>query len=152
MTIVEEIAAQEAGSGVDIVPVHPSKVGMVWDQVYPWLEKSLEHGDGLYSSSDILDHILSQAFILWVAVKDEQVVGMCITSLDEYPQKTVASIRWTGGKPHAGRDWLLPMLEELKRWGKHFGASLLVGGGRKGWLRGPYGFKESQVIFEQEIT
>lgn len=151
MTMTEEAVQGEDGA-VDIVPVHPSKVHMVWDQVSPWLEKALEHGDGLYSSSDILEHIMSQAFILWVAVKDEEIVGMSIASIDVYPQKTVASVRWTGGKPHAGRDWLLPMVDELKRWGKHFGASLLVGGGRKGWLRGPYGFKQSQIIFEQDIA
>lgn len=134
----------------EIVPVHPDKVSLVWGKVEPWLLKAMEHGDGLYAPEDVLEHIMRQHFILWVAIKDNEVIGMAICSIDTYPRKTLATVRWAGGEPHAGRDWLKPTIEELKRWGKHFGAELLVGAGRKGWLRG-FGFRENGVLFEQGI-
>lgn len=142
--MTEEIATE-------IVPVHPTKVSMVWPTVLPWLEKAMEHGDGLYAADDILEAIMGQVFILFVAVREERVIGMAIASIDPYPRKTVASVRWSGGDAHTGRDWLSEMIAELKRWGKHFGAVELVGAGRKGWLRGPYGFKEAGVLFKQGI-
>lgn len=143
--------AVDAPDSCEVVPVHPDKVLMVWDRIVPWLEKAMEHGDRLYAPEDVLKSISEQHFILWVAVKGNDVIGMAITSLDAYPQMTIATIRWAGGDPHVGKFWLHEMIEELKRWGRHFGASKLAGAGRKGWLRGNYGFRESGVLFQQDV-
>jgi hypothetical protein len=110
----------------------------------------MEHGDGLYAPDDVYAHIMRQDFVLWAAIKDERVIGMAVASIDAYPRRTIATVRWAGGEPQAGRDWLHPMIDELKRWGKHFGATQLAGAGRRGWLRG-FGFRENGVLFEQGI-
>lgn len=136
--------------GTEIVPVHPEKVPLVWDTVLPWIERALEHGSGLYTPMDIFEAIQRTEFLLWVAIRDKKVIGMTVTSIDVYPRKKVATIRWGGGETHEGRDWLLPMVDELKRWGKHFGAEVLGGSGRRGWLRG-FGFREAGCLFEQDI-
>ena len=65
---------------VEIVPVHPDKVPMVWDKVEAWLLKAMEHGDGLYGCDDVRHHIDAQDFILWVAILENNVIGMAISS------------------------------------------------------------------------
>lgn len=135
---------------VEIVPVHPSKVHLVWETVEPWLKRAMEHGPGLYDTGDVVDAIAKAEFILWVAIRGDKVIGMTVTSLDVYPQKKIANIRWGGGEVHAGRDWLTRMVETLKIWGKQYGATTLGGSGRRGWLRG-YGFREAGCLFEQDI-
>jgi hypothetical protein len=133
-----------------IVPVHPAKLDLVWPIVAPWLAKAMEHGPNLYSTDDVLDCCRKAEFILWVAILEERPIGMAITSLDTYPQSTIASIRWAGGEDGMGREWLKQIVVVLKAWGKHFGAKYLAGMGRKGWLRG-YGFRDGGVVFEMDI-
>lgn len=135
---------------VEIVPVHPDKVNLIWDRVAPWLERSMEHGSRLYSTEDILACIMRTEFVLFVAVRDERLIGMTISSMDDYPQQRVVTVRWAGGEPGEGRDWLHDMIDTLKAWGARSGATLLAGAGRRGWLRG-YGFRESGCLFEQGI-
>lgn len=137
--------------GVDIVPVHPSKLDVVWPTVEPWLRRAMEHGPGLYEPEDVLEGCRKTEFLLWVAIENERVIGMTVTSLDKYPRRTVANIRWGGGETHEGRKWLHAMVRTLKAWGKHFGADLLGGSGRRGWLRG-FGFREAGCLFEDDIT
>lgn len=146
----EQSSADAINDVFEIVPVHPEKVPMVWDTVEPWLLRAMEYGDGLYAVEDVLQAIQRQDFILWVAVADNDVVGMAICSIDAYPRKTLATVRWAGGRTNADKDWMRPMIATLKGWGRHFGASMLVGAGRKGWLRG-FGFREVGVLFEQGI-
>ena len=142
-------AVQEAAT--TIAPVHPSKLDMIWPAVEPWLLRAMEHGPPLFTTADVLEHCRRGDFVLWIAIQDESPIGMAITSLDVFPQATIASVRWAGGEEGKGRDWLNRMLLVLKAWGKHFGAKFLAGMGRKGWLRG-YGFRDGGVIFEMDIS
>lgn len=137
---------------IEIIPVHPTKLDAVWPVVEPWLVKAMEHGGGLYAPEDVLEACRRTEFILWIAldVERDAIIGMTVTSLDVYPRKKVATIRWGGGNTGDGRRWLHDMVVVLKGWGKHFGADTLGGAGRRGWLRG-YGFKERGCLFEDTI-
>jgi hypothetical protein len=111
----------------------------------------MRYGPKLYDTADVLAACERKEMILWVAIVNERVIGMTVTSLETYPQMTIMVARWAGGPKGQGRQWIRDMIEELKKWGREWGARLMTGGGRKGWLSG-FGFKEHGVLFEMDLT
>jgi hypothetical protein len=134
-----------------IVPVNPDRLDMVWPTVEPWLDAAMKHGPRLYGTADVLAACKEKSMILWVAIISERVIGMTVTSLETYPQMTILVARWAGGPKGQGRQWIKDMIDELKHWGRAWDASLLTGGGRRGWLSG-FGFVESGVLFTMDLT
>lgn len=135
---------------VEIIPVHPDRLDTAWVIVEPWVANALKYGPKLYTTDDVYDYVQRKEMILWVAIQDSRIIGMCITSVHQFPQARVADIHWTGGDIHKSDVWLDTMMNTLKAWAKFCGADFLSGGGRRGWIK-KYGFKEEGVLFSMEL-
>lgn len=122
-----------------------------WPLILPWLEAAMKRGVQLYDPSDVLDACRETRMVLWVAIEDGDLIGMTVTSVEKYPRKTLAIIKWGGGRLGKGREWLLPMVATLRQWAANCGATSLMGMGRRGWLRG-FGFEEDSVTFTMDIA
>lgn len=138
---------------IEIVPIHPERIADAWPIVEPWLEKAMSYGPKLYTTESIRLKCLDKEMILWggIDVKTVELVGMSITSLQEYPLALVADIHWTGGKPGRGDEYLALMLEVIKQWAIKNGATKMGGGGRRGWIK-KFGFREAGVMFEMDLA
>jgi hypothetical protein len=97
---------------VYIVPT--DRVGEVWDECAPLLEKAVKLTSGRYTLETVWQDVESGNYQLFVAVDGEKIVGACTTRIAEYPTGIWLSIVHCGGN-HLER-WLGQGFEAVKAW------------------------------------
>jgi hypothetical protein len=89
----------------------PTEVLMVWEQVRPLLAEAFQFETHTYGVDDLLDPLLSQEAQLWAAMKNGEIVGALVTSIEQGPKAKVCNIMHFGGKDVEG--WIDEMDKAL---------------------------------------
>lgn len=119
---------------VEIVPIAPGSVRIVWPLVEHHVEAALEYCHGSYWAVDLLEAVEKGEKQLWVAQRqDGHVVAALISQINRYPRRTSICVPWIGGTEV--RTWFRKALLAIESWGMENGCDALEGGARRGWLR-----------------
>ncbi len=110
-----------------------SSVTDVWPLARPHLEPSIALSRGRYETDDV-GILCARGFMqLWVATRDEKVIGAMVTELVNFPRKREARTVFAGGTDL--RRWYRLASEAVEDWGRSWGCTALSAVGRPGWGR-----------------
>src|SRR6478736_4430001 len=119
---------------VNIVPIAPTSVRIVWPLVEHHIEAALEYCQGTYLPIDILEQVERGEKQLWVAQREDgHVVAALVSFINRYPRRTSVCVPFIGGTEV--RTWFRKALLAIESWGFENGCDALEGGARRGWLR-----------------
>jgi len=110
-----------------------------WLRCKQYIEDAVNIDNVGYNIDDVEENIANGTFQLWPG--NESAI---VTIVAQYPQKSILTIVFSGGK----MEELLEMLKELENFAKLLGCSEIRLGGRKGWKRvlKDKGFVETNII------
>jgi hypothetical protein len=121
-----------------IRPVDANNVHQLWPVVRVFIDEALASGDGFpewaacYNADHILQYLVSNAWLLIVAVDEENVIhGACTVSFINYPLYRVAFITTIGGKLISSKN----TFEQLKQVLRAYGATKIQGSGKESIVR-----------------
>jgi len=139
---------------LQLMLVTPAMLPSVWPQLEPiFLEhENVPGGWGeYYTIESILTAVTNEDMQLWAVNNDKEFFYVILTALIEYPKKKVVTTVWGGGKDlkEAVKVW-----DWMEVWANKQGATLSIGGGRKGILRRlrNLGYTQTGVAFEKDIS
>lgn len=120
----------------------------VWSQVRPHVAKGVEYSYGRFETDDVLDMLLEQDFILWIAFDASGIKGIVVTNFAVYPRKKYLYLTFCGGED--GFEWKTQMLKLLQHWAYDNGCDGIEAAGRLGWAKifKNDGYKMIHQIFE----
>ncbi len=141
---------EDQGS-VFILPLSSVDALRKWDDIVPLLDKAMEYEDGKYSVDDVRDFVADNKAQVWVAIQSSHVLGVAVTQVVDYPQKSMLLILCLAGKyfdlwDNIVRDHLVPYAIGYDCDGIEFY-------GRKGWIRraAHLGFVPVHHVYELKI-
>lgn len=134
----------------DLITSVPSEfIGEAWPKVEGYLDRAIKRSKNpAFDTEDLKELCLKKDMILWVVVREAEIIAALLTEIIKMPKKKLLSIPWIGGK--FMRAWTKPMLAMLENYAKHFKCNALTGSEREGWCR-VAGFKPLTTIFVKEI-
>lgn len=134
---------------VSLVPVE--YIESVWDRLEDYAKGAAAYTYGRFTSDDIRLGVLTKPQQLWVAFEGEEVYGMVVTEVFEYPHIRALTMHFTGGRDLPM--WKEPMLKLLQRFGKDNGCTIIESYGRPGWEKvfKNDGFKQRFVFYELPV-
>ena len=88
---------------------------------------------GRYETDDVGILCARGHMQLWVATRDDRVIGGMVTEIATYPRKRIARTVFAGGTEL--RRWYKLASESVEDWGRAWGCTALEASGRKGWGR-----------------
>lgn len=140
------------GSPVILAPrsalmcVAPSLVEQVWPMVAEMVESSYLAMD--LFTPDVLSWLKAEKGLLWIVVRNNEVIGCATTSLEPRPSGLSCRVVVGGG-------WDLQVyrnqVEPLKNYARREGCVKFVIQGRIGWARVLPGFTPTGVILETRL-
>lgn len=92
------------------------------------LQKAIDRGLPTHTPQDILDACYRGEMRLWIHPSGETVV---VTSVHEFPRMRLAKIDYVAGK----MEQVMEMKPYVEEWARENGATVVLAGGRKGWVR-----------------
>jgi hypothetical protein len=116
---------------VSLVP--PEMVEGLWPRIFPYLSSASEFTFGRYEPEDIVEFVLSGQAHLWVALDEDDIVGITVTRLWQYPRKKCLDVTFLGGQDWDG--WKDLMFDTLHRWAHDSGCAAIEASGRVGFAR-----------------
>lgn len=121
-------------------------VSVVWREVLPFVEKAL---DADFTPEHVRNMLEAGRAQLWYTSVDDVIQCVCVTSIHDYPARSVCQIWLTSGS--LPDDWEL-CLGELERWAARQGCGAIAVHGRPGWERKLKGWGKKTVWLEKEIS
>lgn len=116
---------------VSLVPSEHAR--LIWPRLTPHVDRAAEYTYGRYTADDILDSIESYDHHLWIAFEDQDIKGITITSIKQYPRKRCLDMVFCAGDD--GMEWKAPMLGILQRWAADNHCDIIESSGRLGWSK-----------------
>ena len=115
----------------------------VWNWCEPLISKCIQYQD-MYNISDVRELIETGRFQLFPHHNQQ---SCFVTELVVYPQSTALNLIFCAGR---FKD-LEEMLPSIENFARHFGATKLYGGGRKGWAKKAQhlGFHAENIISKE---
>jgi hypothetical protein len=104
---------------IQVQVVAPEQLYAIWDTIEPMLKASEESGPRDYSTEHQKMLIVSKLQTLLVAVEDDEICGVAVMQLDNYPNHRVATIASLGGKAVVSPE----VFEQVVLWSKAQGAT-----------------------------
>lgn len=135
---------------VSLVP--PEILDALEERVRPYLTKAAEFTFGRYEPEDIMQFVRSGNAHLWVALRDDNVIGITVTRFWEYPRKRCLDVVFLGGEDWDG--WKDRMFDMLDRWSQDSGCDAIEASGRTGFARvfKDRGYTPLWQVFEFPVT
>lgn len=99
----------------------------VWDWCEPLISKCIQYQD-MYNIKNVKEFIETGRFQLFPHHNQQSAF---VTELVVYPQSTALNLIFCAGR----FEDLEEMLPSIENFARHFGATKLYGGGRKGWAK-----------------
>lgn len=128
--------------------VQPNEINILWPVVAPMLQRAIDCSPRDYKIEDLHAELQKTSMQLWVWDTGNGVEACCITTITNYPQRSVCDLPFiAGGKM---RDWL-SMESTISAWAKTKGCSQLGGCGRTGWLKVLRHWKNIGVKIRRDI-
>jgi len=123
-----------------IVPAR--ELEAIWPQVYRWIEKAVEHGQGDEDALDIAVAIYNGRYDLWL----EDGKFAAVVQVVKHPKQTVATILYCGGE----LDSLLTMYSQAKEYARANKIDAIRVWGRQGWEK-VLGMRRIGVILQEYV-
>ena len=120
-------------SDVEITAVPPEHTFAIWPKVRPYMAASAEYTDGRFDAEDVLELLATDQQTLWVAFRDNDILGGVTTNFLHYPRMDVLCVHFCGGE-HLD-EWSDKMFETLRGWAKDNKCERIESTGRSGWAR-----------------
>ena len=108
-------------------------VSNVWPRLTAHMAKAAEYTYGRYEPEDILDSLIQYEHDLWVAFEGEDIKGVTITRLAQYPRIRCLDMVFCAGDE--GMEWKDPMLSMLQHWAYDNSCDRIESTGRVGWAK-----------------
>jgi hypothetical protein len=124
----------------------------VWKDVEKVLKKSVETAQGKSETIDVLAGILTDIYVLWVVMDDDDsIVAAFTTRLLVYPQRKALALDFVGGTRM--NEWNDQLIDTMRKYANELGCSHLEGYGRKAWGRAlkKYGFYPEYIAYRMEL-
>ncbi len=124
-----------------------------WEYVEDYIADALKHGIGEYTIDDIKQACQEQRMQLWIKWDDEEVKGVFVTQILNYPQLKVLLVLLLSGNNF--KEWRDETDELLTRFAKEKECKYIELFGRKGWGKGflsEINYKEQVRLFTKEIV
>lgn len=133
------------------VPVHPSFLDDVWDDVVRFLGPSVDTTTGKFSIDSVRTGVLSGDLVLWAVFRAGAPAAFYTTRLTVYPGRKALSVDWVGGS--GVFSWIDPVLDAIEEQARRNGCKHLEGYGRKAWgrLLQRRGWKPEYVAYRMEL-
>lgn len=134
-------------------PVPKAFVNAVWADVVRVLSRSVATARGKYSMQDIHDGIMSDVYVLWVVLDDEEIVAAVTSRVIDYPgPHRGMALDWIGGTRMA--EWLPIVQRAMSKYARDNGCTHLEGFGRKAWGRwlAKYGWEPEYIAYRMELS
>lgn len=131
----------------------PHRLPEAWPRVAPLVTLACARSSGKFLASDIARAVAAGEFQLWIGVTEptpERPVVMLITRLLPYPRLTACELLACVGDDRTSWESLL---DDIERWAKANGASLMQPIARPGWERvlARRGYRKTHVMLEKVL-
>ena len=127
-------------------------INEVWQEIIPLIDQlTFKSYQGKFNTADILKRIISNKQQTWLArsILTDKIIMVCITEIVEYPQRKALYISDVVG---ANSERWLWIDEEITKWAKQIGCTLVEAQGRLGWLKKvPKDYKATRISFSKDI-
>jgi hypothetical protein len=118
-------------SAVFVTLVPPEHVTDVWAEAEPLLERAVNRTSGRFTTSDVYRSITEDGYLLWIAVRDDTIVGAVVTFFMHYPRKKYLCVQFCGGKDF--KVWKKQVFYTMRKFAADNGCDGLEAFGRLGW-------------------
>ena len=134
------------------LPVPVELIDSFWDAALKFLQPAIATAEGKVDAYDIYSDCQQRISVLWLVVKDENLVAAVTTRIINYPQARKGyAIEYVGGRDM--KNWIDLVLETLKPIAKQNGCTHFEAYGRRGWQRWleRRNFEPKFIQYEMEI-
>ena len=111
------------------------------------IERALQY-DSTHTLNDVLADIREGRAQLWLATDNDEVEGIAVTCITEYPQTTTCLIWLCAG---ISREKYTPLIGNIEQWAKAHGCASISLEGRAGWERILTDFTKTKIILEKRL-
>lgn len=134
----------------------PEEVLEQWPAISPFIDSFLKRGQGTSTVFDIAQKCISMKYQCWVVTQNTDIICVCITKIDEYPEFNSLHIIGIAGKDMSVWQHFHPTLENFAKFNK---CNRITQWGRAGWakrledLEGQYGekYKVIHTVMAMEL-
>lgn len=137
-------------NGVRLYGVLSDHIDEVWNDVKPFLIKTLERSDDKYDLDYVYKALRNKNMQLWVAFENGNLISFGISQIKNYPTQKRVVFPFVGGIHMA--KWI-GFFEVIKQWAKSNGCITGEIYGRRGWERAlkRFGFKPIHTILKVNL-
>ena len=136
-----------------ITAVPTDMVFDIWRDVSHFLHPAVERSHGRWIMQTLLIALKEGKQQLWLVYEEDQPVkGVATTEIQNYPNRTMLSVQYLGGKDLD--TWGFSMLKILEDFARATNCSGIEATARKGfwkWMK-EYDYQEAYTVFEKEIA
>jgi len=111
------------------------------------IERALLY-DQTHTLNDVLTDLRAGRAQLWLATDNDEVEGIAVTCITEYPQTTTCLIWLCAG---ISREKYTPLIGNIEQWAKSQGCDSISLEGRAGWERILTDFNKTKIILEKRL-
>ena len=112
------------------------------------IERALQY-DQTHTLNDVLTDLRAGRAQLWLATDNDEVEGIAVTCITEYPQTTTCLIWLCAG---ISREKYTPLIGNIEQWAKSQGCASISLEGRAGWERILTDFNKTKIILEKRLS
>lgn len=136
---------------ISLVPVE--EIVNIWPDIREYIKSAVIRSNGRWTTDKVLEQLLLGKQQLWIAFdKDSNINGTAVTEICQYPNQTVLSVQFLGGKRM--NTWIKDMLKVCDDWAKTNECDLIEAVTRYGfwkWLKKD-GWDNMNTVFEKRIN
>jgi len=111
------------------------------------IERALQF-ESTHTLNDVLKDLRAGRAQLWLATDNDEVEGIAVTCITEYPQTTTCLIWLCAG---ISREKYTPLIGNIEQWAKTHGCASISLEGRAGWERILTDFSKTKIILEKRL-
>lgn len=139
-------------AAIEIAPVVPARVPLIWPMVRPWFEKALAKSESLHTLYSIRSCLESSAMQLWTIFSGGALVASFVTEVVASARGNILSVVVLGGERMS--KWFAQFDTKLQEIGRLNECRLLLGSGRPGWRRwlSRFGWHEGPVTMLKGVV
>jgi hypothetical protein len=138
----------EAVDSAALEPVPSRQIIDVWPEVLAQIERALAHSGGRYAPEDFLAALLRREMQLWTVRDGDQLTGLAITELRNYPRQRRCRYLLLAGEDF---DRWQHLQQDIENWARANGCRAMEMCGRRGWERKLRGWRATHIEMCKEI-
>jgi len=149
VTLCGTLAPWDGFIKVQVTRVPAPMLGKYWPEASEYITSAFRP-EATEPLEDIYSKILDSEYQLWCVFTDEMIAAV-VTMLIDSGDERVLHVEYGGADWQSLTLWKDPLVELLSSFARHYGATALTCGGRKGWLRVFPGATRQGNLMRKEI-